>query len=190
MSEIIKQSITTLEIADMMNVEHYEVLRKLDGTKKADGSVKQVGIIPTLTDGKIPVSDYFTESSYHDASGKENRCYKATKLGCDLLANKFNGEKGILFTAKYVKRFYELEHEAEMQRTTITYDYPISPAAMDSATNAGRLFERIMRSEGSAPHEVAMVVKNLFQQVGIEVLEQAVKIPAYEQLSLDILTGR
>lgn len=32
-----------------------------------------------------------------------------TKLGCDFIANKFNGTKGILFTATYVKRFNEME---------------------------------------------------------------------------------
>lgn len=30
-------------------------------------------------------------------------------MGCDFLANKFNGEKGILFTAKYVERFNAME---------------------------------------------------------------------------------
>ncbi len=55
------------------------------------------------------VSDYFILSTYQDASGKENKCYLVTKLGCDFLANKFTGEKGILFTAKYVKRFDEME---------------------------------------------------------------------------------
>lgn len=71
---------------------------------------------------------------------------------------------------------------------TITYQYPVTPAALESATNAGRLFERIMRSEGVPPHEIAMVVRTLFQQAGIDVPEYAVKIPAYEQLSLDIVT--
>ena len=103
------QTITTLEIAEMMEVEHKEILKKLEGTTKPDGSVKQIGIIPVLTRGNFPLSDYFTLSTYKDASGKENKCYKVTKLGCDFLANKFTGEKGILFTAKYVKRFAELE---------------------------------------------------------------------------------
>lgn len=71
---------------------------------------------------------------------------------------------------------------------TITYQYPVTPAALESATNAGRLFERIMRNEGIPPHEIAMVVRQLFQQAGIHVPEYAVKIPAYEQLSLDIVT--
>ena len=57
------------------------------------------------------VSDYFILSSYKDSSGKENKCYNITKLGCDFLANKFTGEKGILFTAKYVKRFSEMEEQ-------------------------------------------------------------------------------
>ena len=30
-------------------------------------------------------------------------------MGCEFLAHKFIGEKGIIFTAKYVKRFNEME---------------------------------------------------------------------------------
>ena len=97
--------ITTLEIADMLEMKHYKILEKLEGTK--DGKTK--GIIKILTDHKIVVSDYFILSTYKDNSGKENKCYLVTKLGCDFLANKFTGEKGILFTAKYVKKFDEME---------------------------------------------------------------------------------
>ena len=32
-------------------------------------------------------------------------------MGCDLLATRQIGEKGILFSAKYVKRFKEMEEE-------------------------------------------------------------------------------
>ena len=99
----LKQTITSIEVAEMMEVNHWEVLRKLDGTEKVKG------IIPTLTDNKIVVSDFFVVSTYKDASGKLNKCYNVTKLGCDFLANKFTGEKGILFTAKYVKKFHEME---------------------------------------------------------------------------------
>ena len=115
------QTITTLEIAEMMETPHYEILRKLEGTTNADGSTKQIGIIPVLTDGEIPVSDYFSVSTYKDASGKENRCYNVTKLGCDFLANKFTGEKGILFTARYVKRFDEMEKQIKGNVLPMTY---------------------------------------------------------------------
>lgn len=45
-----------------------------------------------------------------------------------------------------------------------------------------------MRNEGVPPHEIAMAVKHIFEQVGIEIPEYVVKIPAYEQLTLDIIT--
>lgn len=101
------QTITTLEIAEMMDIEHWQVLRKLEGREEKGKHIK--GYVEILTDNQMVVSEYFSLSTYIDASGKENRCYDVTKLGCDFLANKFTGEKGILFTARYVKRFDEKE---------------------------------------------------------------------------------
>lgn len=67
------------------------------------------------------MADYFEKSSYIDAQGKERPCYKVTRLGCDFLANKFTGEKGILFTAKYVKRFDEMEKQIKKAELPMTY---------------------------------------------------------------------
>ena len=100
-----EKTISSLEVAEMMETEHWKLLRKLEGDQKS------VGIIKILTDNNFVVSDYFILSSYKDSSGKENKCYNITKLGCDFLANKFTGEKGILFTAKYVKRFHDMEEQ-------------------------------------------------------------------------------
>ena len=103
----IEQTITTLEIAEMMGMRHDRVLRKLEG-QDVKGKHTE-GIIEILTHHNLGASDYFIPSTYKDESGKENKCYKVTKLGCDFLANKFNGEKGIVFTARYVKRFTDME---------------------------------------------------------------------------------
>lgn len=73
-------------------------------------------------------------------------------------------------------------------QATITYQYPVSPSVIESATGAGRLFERLMKNEGIPPHEIAMAVRSIFLQAGIDIPDYVVKIPAYEQLSLDILT--
>lgn len=105
--------ITSMEVAEMMEVRHSDILAKLEGNSKVKG------IIPVMTERNIPSSDYFTESTYTDVSGKENKCYLITKLGCDFLANKFTGEKGILFTAKYVKRFREMEEEIVKPKSPI-----------------------------------------------------------------------
>ena len=98
-----KNTITTLEIAEMMQIEHWKILRKLEGNEKLRGYIK------ILNDNNIVVVDYFIKSTYKDAKGEIRPCYLVTKLGCDFLANKFTGEKGVLFTAKYVKRFDEME---------------------------------------------------------------------------------
>ena len=61
MNEILKNNntkqntITTIEIAEMMNMKHYKVLEKLDGTK--DGKTK--GLINVLNDGKYQLQKYF-----------------------------------------------------------------------------------------------------------------------------------
>lgn len=100
-----ENTITTLEIAEMMKVPHSDVLKKIEGRKDRKGYVQ------IISEGQMSVADYFIESEYQDAQGKPRKCYKVTKLGCDFLANKFTGEKGIIFTARYVKRFDEMENE-------------------------------------------------------------------------------
>lgn len=111
------QTISTIEIAEMMDMRHDTILRKLNGDKKSKG------IISTLTNHEIVVSDYFIEGAYIDSSGKLNKAYKCTKLGCDFLANKFTGEKGILFTAKYVKRFNDMEQMIVQQQYKLPGSY-------------------------------------------------------------------
>lgn len=115
------KTIPSTEVAKMMQREHKEVIRMIDGYEPPEGSKKRkiVGIIPTLTKGNITPSDYFIENTYKDASGKLNKCYECTKMGCELLANKLTGEKGILFSATYVKRFNEME-SAQMQTIDTT----------------------------------------------------------------------
>lgn len=97
-------TISSLEVAEMLAKEHWMVLRDIEGNDKV------VGIISTLAYNNFVVSDYFIKSSYQDRSGKSNKCYKVTKMGCEMLGNKQQGEKGILFTAKYVDRFNKMEH--------------------------------------------------------------------------------
>lgn len=113
MDEIIKtktsnvQTITSIEVAEMMKTEHWKILRKLEGQEKNGKHIP--GYIEILGDNEIVVTDYFIKSSYITGQNKKMPCYLITKLGCDFLANKFTGEKGVLFTAKYVKKFDEME---------------------------------------------------------------------------------
>ena len=101
--------IDSREVARMLGKKHKEILGYIEGTVQSSGHI--TGILPTLQKEQLTTTDYFIESSYIDASGKANKCYLCTKMGCDLLATRQNGEKGILFCAKYVKRFKEMEKE-------------------------------------------------------------------------------
>ena len=102
-------TIDSREVAEMLETSHSKIIRKLEGDKT------HKGIIPVLSEAQLGVSEYFIESSYKDNSGKTNKCYLCTKMGCEMLANKLTGEKGILFTAKYVDKFNEMENKLKEQ---------------------------------------------------------------------------
>lgn len=109
------------EVAEMGGITHSDLLKKLEGTTKSDGSVKQIGIIKCLDKGNFPLGEYFIESSYVDKNNQSRKCYLFTKLGCEFIANKFTGEKGILFTAKYVKRFNDMEKSIKQNNLLENY---------------------------------------------------------------------
>lgn len=97
------ETIPSYEVAEMMEKPHKDVLAMIHGNSQ------RKGIIQVLAEIQMYPSDYFIESTYIDNSGKENICYECTKMGCDMLANKMTGDKGIIFTAKYVKAFNEMQ---------------------------------------------------------------------------------
>lgn len=65
----------------------------------------------TLTNGKISTFDYWIKSTYKDLKGELRREYLVSKKGCELLAHKSTGEKGVLFTVKYMDRFEQMEKQ-------------------------------------------------------------------------------
>ena len=65
-----------------------------------------------LTEGKIPLSDFFLESTYEDSTGRTLPRYMVTRKGCEMIANKMTGKKGVTFTALYVNAFHEMEQRS------------------------------------------------------------------------------
>lgn len=47
------------------------------------------------TERNFAPSDFFIPSTYKDSTGRTLPCYLLTKKGCDMVANKMTGEKGI-----------------------------------------------------------------------------------------------
>lgn len=64
----------------------------------------------------IDLCEFWTESSYIDQSNRKKPCYNITKKGCEFIAHKCTGRKGTVFTARYINRFHEMEHEITGKR--------------------------------------------------------------------------
>lgn len=168
----INKTITTLEIAEMMETEHSKILRKLNG----DNSRK--GYVQVLSEAQMVVAKFFQESSYIDAQGKPRKCYDVTKMGCDFLANKFTGEKGILFTAKYVERFNEMEnHFIEKQ-------YETKATSLGEVASYTKEMDRRLEKQGTEPWKICEAFKMVSEQFGIRLPDDFVKVPEHRQLSL------
>lgn len=90
--------INSREVAKMIGKDHRHLLRDIDG------------YISVLGQSKIGLSEFFINSTYHSSQNKELPCYLITKKGCEFVANKLTGQKGIIFTAAYVNAFHNMEN--------------------------------------------------------------------------------
>lgn len=97
------------EVAKMIGKDHSHLMRDI------------TGYIEILNQSKIGFVEFFTKSSYQDAKGEFRPCYSITKKGCEFVANKLTGEKGILFTAAYVNAFHSMEDKLTQPKLPSTY---------------------------------------------------------------------
>lgn len=103
MAELINvtQTLSSLEVAEMVEMEHKYLMRNI---RKYSNDM--IGV----EDGaKISPSDFWIEDSYLNSQNKLQPCYQITKLGCEFIAHKTTGAKGTSFTAKYIVRFHQME---------------------------------------------------------------------------------
>lgn len=96
------------DVAKMTSREHKELLR----------TIRQY--IGVLTSANLRPSEFFIPNYYEDAKKEQRPCFLLTKKGCDMVANKMTGEKGVLFTAAYVTKFEEMESELKQQHVPKT----------------------------------------------------------------------
>ena len=94
------KTISSREVAKMMEVRHDNLMNKIE---------KHTAILQKVTDLKIKVSDLWQANSYKDSTGRSLKEYQVTKKGCEFLAHKTTGEKGDIFTIRYMDRFEEME---------------------------------------------------------------------------------
>lgn len=99
------------DVAEMVGKRHSDLLETIAGYENY------------LLSGKFRSVDFFLPYTYQDSTGRTLPCYLLTRKGCDMVANKMTGEKGVLFTAAYVTKFEEMENSL---KTAIKDSYMIS----------------------------------------------------------------
>ena len=77
-----------------------------------------------VEDGFIDLDEFWTDSTYLDKKGESRLCYNITKKGCEFIAHKCTGKKGVVFTARYINRFHELEEKANNGTTALVSKTP------------------------------------------------------------------
>lgn len=99
------------EVAELTGKNHKELLRDIRNYAE---------IIENSIERNFALNDFFIESSYKDSIGRTLPCYLLTRKGCDMVANKMTGEKGVLFTAAYVTAFEEMREKLSAPKAMTT----------------------------------------------------------------------
>lgn len=174
----LEQTITTVEIAKMLDATpHKDILKKLEGRTEKNGKHTK-GYLEILTERQMSPSDFFIPSTYKDSSGKENRCYKVTKKGCEFLANKFTGEKGVIFTARYINRFHEMENalETQMAPAALQQFMEYQQNLMEELVKMNRsISDRLLALEARREEPIGITVNPGHKPVTVEENENAVR---------------
>ncbi|MCU5666597.1 Rha family transcriptional regulator [Bacillus cereus] len=90
--------VDSLEVAEMIGKRHSDLIRSIEN------------YVSVLENAKMRSQDFFEETFYKaEGNNKNYKKYFITKMGCDMVANKLTGDKGILFTANYVNQFEKME---------------------------------------------------------------------------------
>lgn len=131
--QVMYSTLTSMEVAEMVEKTHDNLIKSirryskyidesnasLDAVKNdavsEEDNLKQLKneVVKAET---IDLQEFWTESQYKDGKGQTRPCYNITKKGCEFIAHKCTGRKGTVFTARYINRFHEMEHEITGKR--------------------------------------------------------------------------
>lgn len=152
-----KKVIDSREVAEMVGRSHKELLRTINtyiGYLK-EGEV--VGENPSgIAQRNFALGDFFIESSYIDGNNQQRPNFLITKKGCDMIANKLTGKKGVLFTAAYVTAFEEMAEQLKADHVPPR----VSPGGVTQLINVTR---RIMMDCGDTPQDIRKMETDMLE---------------------------
>lgn len=148
------QTITSLEVSEMVEKEHKELLKDIR---------RYCGY---LNEGKIALVDFFMESNYTDAKGEKRPCFDVTKRGCEFIANKLTGVKGAIFTAKFINKFHDMEDYIKEE----------SRPSLDAVNRAADILKGAYQAAGTDERYLALLVGSVYKECGMEFTLPPVKM--------------
>lgn len=144
------QAVDSREVAVMVERDHKALMKTI---RLYLGYLGRGGIAP---------SEFFIESSYKTAQNKEMPCYLVTRKGCDMIANKMDGEKGVLFTAAYINAFEEMSQQLNTNRLP-------PEASAGGVADLIRITRRVLLESGSTSQDVRQMTKEVYQTYHVPV---------------------
>lgn len=104
----IKETMTSLEIAEVTGKQHQHILRDIDGLLEQGLDASNFGL-----------------TSYKDKSNRAQRMYQLTKKGCLILASGYNA----LLREKIINRWEELEKKVTIPQLPQSFSHALYLAA-------------------------------------------------------------
>lgn len=162
------------EVAAMIKKRHDHLVRDIRGYI----AIMEKSTVPKIGDSgaerNFAASDFFVETSYKDPTGRTLPCFNISKMGCEFVANKLTGEKGVLFTVAYVTQFNAYEDAAKNGELT-TAKVASAPSVSDASETRAKAM--LMNAKNRA----AKMLKDLFAGAGIK--------PEYQIMALQDFYG-
>lgn len=146
------QTITSLEVAEMVGKQHKELLRDIrtyiEYLNQANEEMEELG------ERKIALTDFFVESTYLSEQNKILPCYDITRKGCEYIATKLIGVKGAIFTAKYINRFHDMEGYIKRKEKP----------SLDTINDTINIFFELEKRAGCSEEIQLLTAKTIFEE--------------------------
>lgn len=127
------------DVAEMVDKRHADLLETIKG------------YIEHLLNGNFRSADFFNPSTYQDSTGRTLLRYDITRKGCDMVANKMTGERGVLFTATYVTKFEEMDKQltkAQSPAELIAAGYQAALQLIEDMKPKAASFDSLISADG------------------------------------------
>lgn len=133
------------QVAEMVEKNHKDLLRDIRTYIEILGKSGERNFAP---------SDFFIQSTYTNTQNKKQPCYLLTKKGCDMVANKMTGEKGVLFTAAYVTAFEAMREHITQSKPMTDYQRMIAETRRkNSRLQSARLLTQMAKQYSGTSYE-------------------------------------